>query len=72
VQDSNSSFAFSGDTASAPKLWQANELNALSHQPQICVSHLQPGEEDKIMKELRAVMPQRNIRSICSGDVLFL
>ena len=108
MQDSNSSFAFSGDTASAPKLWQAlnqqskvdllivecafaderseiakqakrfsptslaNELNALSHQPQICVSHLQPGEEDKIMKELRAVMPQRNIRSICSGDVLFL
>ena len=108
VQDANSSFAFSGDTASAPKLWQAlnqqskvdllivecafaderseianqakhfsptslaKELVSLSHQPQVCVSHLQPGEEDKIMQELRAAMPQRNIRSICSGDVLFL
>ncbi|MFK8026770.1 MAG: 3',5'-cyclic-nucleotide phosphodiesterase [Gammaproteobacteria bacterium] len=108
VQDENSSFAFSGDTASAPKLWQtlnqqsnvdllivecafadersdianqakhfspsslANELSALSHQPQVCVSHLQPGEEDKIMRELRDAMPQRNIRSIASGDTLFL
>ena len=108
VKDANCSFAFSGDTASAPKLWQAlnqqskvdllivecafaderseianqakhfsptslaNELSALSHQPQVCVSHLQPGEEDKIMQELRAAMPQRNIRSICSGDILFL
>ncbi|MFK7794637.1 MAG: 3',5'-cyclic-nucleotide phosphodiesterase [Gammaproteobacteria bacterium] len=108
VQDISSSFAFSGDTASAPKLWQAlnqqnkvdllivecafaderseianqakhfsptslaKELTALSHQPQVCVSHLQPGEEDKIMQELRAAMPQRNIRSICSGDILFL
>ncbi len=108
VQDTNSSFAFSGDTASAPKLWQAlnqqnkvdllivecafadersaianqakhfspavlaKELNALSHQLQVCVSHLQPGEEEKIMQELRVAMPQRNIRSISSGDVLFL
>lgn len=108
VQDAKSSFAFSGDTASAPKLWQAlnqqskvdllivecafaderseianqakhfsptslaKELESLSHQLQVCVSHLQPGEEEKIMQELRAAMPQRNIRSICSGDVLFL
>jgi len=108
VQDESSSFAFSGDTASAPKLWQAlnqqskvdllivecafaderseianqakhfsptslaNELNSLSHQLQVCVSHLQPGEEEKIMQELRAAMPQRNIRSISSGDTLFV
>tara|TARA_R110002096_G_scaffold63393_1_gene155554 strand:+ start:56 stop:553 length:498 start_codon:yes stop_codon:yes gene_type:complete len=108
VQDAKSSFAFSGDTASAPKLWQAlnqqsevdllivecafaderseianqakhfsptslaRELEVLEHHPQICVSHLQPGEEEKIIQELRAVMPQRNIRSICSGDTLFL
>ncbi len=85
VQDASSSFAFSGDTVSAPKLWQAlnrqnkvgllivecafaderfeianlakhfsptslaNELNFLSHQLQVCVSHLQPDEEEKIM-----------------------
>ncbi len=50
----------------------ANELNALSHQLQVCVSHLQPGEEEKIMQKLHAAMPQRNIRSISSGDVLYL
>ncbi len=108
VQNSTSSFAFSGDTASAPKLWKAlndkgnvdllivecafaderseianqakhfspqslaNELTSLSPAPQICVSHLQPGEEDKIMSELRTAMPQLNIRSISSGDILFL
>ena len=106
VQNSTSSFAFSGDTASAPKLWEAlnnkgnvellivecafaderselanqakhyspkslaNELSSLTHKPQICVSHLQPGEEEKIMGELRAAMPQLDIKSISSGDIL--
>lgn len=104
VQNSTSSFAFSGDTASAPKLWQAlnqqsnvdllivecafaderseianqakhfspqslaQELQHLQHNPQICVSHLQPGEEDKIMQELHAAMPERNLRSIICGE----
>jgi ribonuclease BN (tRNA processing enzyme) len=108
VQDTSSCFAFSGDTASAPKLWNtlnsqekvdllivecafaderseianqakhfspqslSKELTLLRHQPQVCVSHLQPGEEEKIMQELRKAMPQRNIRSISSGDTLFI
>ncbi len=108
VQDSSHGFAFSGDTASAPKLWEAlnSESNVdvlivecafaderselanqakhfspkslakaladLKHNPEICVSHLQPGEEDKIMNELRTAMPKRSIRSIVSGDVLSL
>jgi len=108
VQNGTSSFAFSGDTASAPKLWQAlnqqnkvdllivecafaqerseianqakhfspqslaAELAVLSHDPQICVSHLQPGEEEKIMQELHAAMPQRNLRSISCGETLSL
>ncbi|MDW3096364.1 MAG: 3',5'-cyclic-nucleotide phosphodiesterase [Gammaproteobacteria bacterium] len=110
VQDSStgSSFAFSGDTASAPKLWNmlnqqnkvdllivecafaderseianqakhfspqslARELTSLTHQLQVCVSHLQPGEEEKIMQELRLAMPERDIRSIVSGDILVL
>ncbi len=108
VNNGTSSFAFSGDTASAPKLWQAlnqqnqvdllivecafaderseianqakhfspqslaQELASLTHNPQICVSHLQPGEEEKIMQELHAAMPQRNLRSIACGEVLSL
>ena len=108
VQNGSSSFAFSGDTASAPKLWQAlnqqnnvdllivecafadersdianqakhfspqslaNELTNLTHNPQICVSHLQPGEEEKIMQELHQAMPQRNLRSISCGEILSL
>ena len=108
VKNKRSSFAFSGDTASAPRLWEmlnqesnidllivecafaderseianqakhfspqslANELASLNHNPEVCVSHLQPGEEDKIMRELQAAMPQRKIRSISSGDILSL
>lgn len=108
VQDKNAGFAFSGDTASAPKLWEAlnmannmdllivecafaderaeianqakhfspqslaNDLAALRHNPQICVSHLQPGVEDKILAELKAVMPERKVRSISGGDILSL
>ena len=108
VQDEKSGFAFSGDTASAPKLWEAlnlaknmdllivecafaderaeianqakhfspqslaSDLAALEHNPQICVSHLQPGVEDKILAELQAVMPERKVRSISSGDILSL
>ena len=108
VQNDISSFAFSGDTASAPKLWQAlnqqskvdllivecafaderseianqakhfspqslaDELANLVHDPQICVSHLQPGEEEKIMQELSDAMPQRNLKSIVCGETLSL
>lgn len=108
VQDASGCFAFSGDTASAPNLWDtlnrqekvdllivecafaderseianqakhfspqslSKELTLLQHQPQLCVSHLQPGEEDKIMQELRKAMPQRNVRSISTGDTLFI
>ncbi len=108
VKDNHHGFAFSGDTASAPKLWEAlnketnvdvlivecafaderselanqakhfspkslaNALTDLNLNPEICVSHLQPGEEEKIMHELRAAMPKRTIRSIVSGDVLSL
>lgn len=108
VSKDNHSFAFSGDTASAPKLWRAlnqqekvdllivecafaderseianqakhfspqtlaEELASLQHNPQICVSHLQPGEEEKIMQELYAVMPQRKLKSIVCGETLSL
>jgi len=108
VQDAESSFAFSGDTSSCPKLWDtinqsdkidmlivecafadersdianqakhfspqslSKELSLLKHSTQVCVSHLQPGEEEKILQELRAAMPQRDVRSISCGDVLFL
>ena len=108
VQNGTSSFAFSGDTASAPKLWSAinqrdkidllivecafadersdianqakhfspqslaEELSCLTHDPQIYVSHLQPGEEEKIMRELREAMPQRTLKSISCGEILSL
>ena len=108
VENSLSRFAFSGDTACAPRLWDmlnqqsgidllivecafadersalANQakhfspqslaaaLKTLKHNPQICISHLQPGEEEKIMRELRAALPDRQIKSISSGDILSL
>lgn len=106
VEDQNTSFAFSGDTANAPKLWEAlnqknnldllivecafaddraelanqakhfspntlaTALENLQKDPLICVSHLQPGSEQKIMDELQQAMPGRSLRSISSGDIL--
>ncbi len=108
VSDQNTGFAFSGDTASAPKLWDAlnkmtnidllivecafaderaelanqakhfspqllaDALEHLKNNPQICISHLQPGVENKILQELQAAMPGRQLRSISSGDLLSL
>lgn len=108
VQDQQTGFAFSGDTAHAPKLWKAlnnnnnvdllivecafaderselanqakhfspqslaDALTALQNSPQICISHLQPGAEEQILRELRSIMPNRTIRSISSGDILSL
>ena len=108
LQSQNKAFAFTGDTARAPKLWNAlnqlkhfdvlivecsfaehrediaqmamhfspkslaDALDELEHDPLICISHMQPGQEELIMTELQAAMPQRKLKSISSGDIISL
>lgn len=47
-------------------------LQGLTVNPQIGISHLQPGKEQLIMSELQHAMPNRSIRSIHNGEVISL
>jgi ribonuclease BN (tRNA processing enzyme) len=54
-----------------PKLL-AKDLPKLRHRPQVCISHLKPGEEETIMAECREAMPEWDLRQLRSGDVFTL
>ena len=47
----------------------AADLAKLKHRPQICISHLKPGEEGVIMAEIRQALPDLAIRALMSGEV---
>jgi len=50
----------------------AEDLSKLKHHPQVCISHLKPGEEAVIMAECREAMPEWDLRQLRSGDVFTL
>ena len=46
----------------------AEDLVKLKHRPKVCVSHLKPGDEKRIMKECSKAMPDRKLHQLKSGD----
>lgn len=46
----------------------AEDLPKLKHQPKICISHLKPGDEKRIMRECQKAMPDRKLYQLKSGD----
>lgn len=50
----------------------AEDLSKLRHRPRICVSHLQPGDEEQIMSEVRSALPDHDIHQLSGGDVFQL
>lgn len=50
----------------------STDLSRLKHRPQVCISHLKPGEEDLIMRECREALPEWDLRQLKSGDVFKL
>ena len=48
------------------------DLAKLRHYPQTCITHLKPGDEDRIIAELRAGVPDRDLCRLRSGDVFQL
>ena len=50
----------------------AQDLPKLKHRPQVCISHLKPGEEDVIMKECREALPGWELKQLKGGDVFRL
>ena len=50
----------------------ARDLIKLRHRPQVCISHLKPGEEDVIMAECREALPGWELMQLKSGDLFEL
>jgi hypothetical protein len=50
----------------------AQDLPKLKHRPQVCISHLKPGEEDIIMEECRQALPGWELKQLKGGDVFEL
>ena len=50
----------------------AQDLPKLKHRPQVCISHLKPGEEGVIMNECREALPGWELKQLKGGDVFRL
>lgn len=48
----------------------AADLPKLAHAPVVWITHTMPGKETKILEQCQAAMPDREVRSLASGDVL--
>jgi len=50
----------------------AADLAKLEHDPEIYVTHLKPGEEDKIYAEVVALLPDRKLHRLGTGQIIEL
>lgn len=46
----------------------AEDLLKLKHRPKVCISHLKPGDEKRIMKECQKALPDWKLHQLKSGD----
>ena len=46
----------------------AEDLPKLEHHPKVCISHLKPGDEKRIMKECQKALPDWKLQQLKSGD----
>ena len=50
----------------------AEDLARLRHRPKTCISHLKPGEENTIFKQLRKALPHVDLVRLVGGEVFQL
>ncbi|MGI9303034.1 MAG: 3',5'-cyclic-nucleotide phosphodiesterase [Gammaproteobacteria bacterium] len=50
----------------------SEDLVKLKHDPRICITHLQPGDEATIMEQLQTAIPDRTIYRVTGGDQFHL
>lgn len=48
------------------------DIVKLEHQPKVYISHTKPGQEDIIMKEVIAAIPDRDVKPAISGQIFTL
>ena len=46
----------------------AEDMLKLKHRPKVCISHLKPGDEKRIMKECEKAMPDWKLHQLKSGE----
>ena len=46
------------------------DLERLQHSPEIWLTGMKPGEEDRILEQVTRAAPERNIRMLSRGTVL--
>jgi hypothetical protein len=44
----------------------------LDHQPDIWLTGMKPGEEDRILRQVTAALPERRVRMLSRGTVIDL
>jgi len=50
----------------------AEDLKKLSHRPELYISHLQPGKEEQIIKQLNSAITDFKIHQLSNGDIISL
>jgi len=50
----------------------AEDLPKLKHKTKVCISHLKPGDEQEIIEQCKAALPDWDIHQLKSGDVFQL
>ncbi len=48
----------------------SQDLKCLEHEPEIWLTGMKPGEEDRILRQIRTAAPDRNILMLSAGTVL--
>jgi ribonuclease BN (tRNA processing enzyme) len=48
----------------------AADMAKLEHDPDVYITHLKPGEEDKIYAEVEAALPQRRLHRLENGQII--
>ena len=48
----------------------AEDLKKLNHRPDLYITHLQPGREEKILQQLNSVIKDFNIHQLSSGQII--
>jgi hypothetical protein len=46
------------------------DLERLNHDPEIWLTGMKPGHEDKILGQVRAAAPDKNVRMLSRGTVI--
>ena len=48
----------------------SRDLDLLQHDPEIWITGMKPGEEERILRQVNRAVPEKNIRMLARGTVI--